>query len=50
MIDLCSGRAVGVDGRLVALLWLVEAEAVAPAVPGAVELLQQEDYGLVDNP
>lgn len=48
--DLCTGRAVGVDGRLVALLRLVEAEAVAAAVPGAVELLQQEDHGLVDDP
>lgn len=50
MADLRAGRAVGVERRLVALLRLVEAEAVAPAVPGAVELLQQEDHGLVDDP
>lgn len=49
VVDLGAGRAVGVEWRLVALLRLMEAEAVAPAVPGAVELLQQEDNGLVDD-
>lgn len=48
-MNLCTGRAVGVDGRLIRLLGLVEAEAVAPAVSGAVQLLQQEDDGLVDD-
>lgn len=47
--DLGAGRAAGVERRLVALLRLVEAEAVAAAVAGAVELLQQEDHGLVDD-
>jgi len=48
-VDLCAGRAVGVDGRLVGFLRLVEAEAVTATVSGAVQLLQQEDHGLVDD-
>lgn len=49
MVDLCSGRPVGVDGRFVGFLWFMEAEPVAPTVSGAVKLLEQEDHRLVDD-
>lgn len=41
---------MGVDGRFVRFLRFVEAEAIASTVPGAVQLLQQEDYSLMDDP
>lgn len=40
---------MGVDGRFIGFLWFVETETVAPTVPGAIELLQQEDHCLVDD-
>lgn len=49
VVDLCSGRSVRVDGRFVGLVWFVKAEAVVVTVSRAVELLKQEDHGLLDN-
>lgn len=49
MVDLCTGRSVGVDGRFIGFLWFVEAETVAPTVSGAVQLLEQEDHCLMDD-
>lgn len=49
VVNLCSGRSVGVDGRFIGLIRLVKAEAVVVTVSGAIELLKQEDHCLVDN-
>lgn len=49
VVNLCSGRSEGVDGRFIRLVWFVKAEAVVVTVSGAVELLKQEEHGLVDN-
>lgn len=49
VVNLCSGRSVRVDGRFVGLVRFVKAEAVVATVSRAVELLKQEDHGLVDN-
>lgn len=49
VVNLCPGRSVGVDGRFIGFVWFVKAEAVVVTVSGAVELLEQEDHGLMDN-
>ena len=49
VVQLSASRPVGVERKRVGLLRLVEAEAVVPAVPGAVQLLQQEDYSVMDH-
>lgn len=38
-----------VDGGLVRLLGLVEAEAVVPAVFGTIQLLQEKHHGVVQD-
>lgn len=49
VVNLCSGRSVGVDGWFIRLVWFVKAEAVVVTMSGAVELLKQEDHGLMDK-
>lgn len=40
---------MGIDWRLLCLLRLVESEAVVAAVPGSLELLQEEEDSVVDH-
>lgn len=49
VVDFCTGRAVGIEGRVFALLWFVEAKTVASAVFGTAQLLQQEDHGFMND-
>ena len=49
VVQLRTGRAMGIDWRLIRLLWLVESEAVVAAVPGSLELLQEEEDSVVNH-
>ena len=49
MVGLCTCRPVGVGRGRGGVAGLVEAEAVAAAVSGATELLEQEDHRLVHH-
>ena len=44
VVGLCAGSPMGVGGGFAGVPGLVEAKAVAAAVSGATELLQQEDH------
>lgn len=49
-VDLRAGAAAGVDRELLLQVFAaVEAEAVALAAGGTLQLLQQEDDGVVDD-
>lgn len=48
-VPFSPGRAVGVHGRLLGLLWLVEPELVVGAMLGSTELLYQEHNSMVEN-